>query len=135
MGNHRAARRSTLRRPSGTPRAERYVGRRIAGREESESVSQRQAERITPPAPAPAVQLDATHTFHDFDTTASFPLVAAPGKRKAVKHAGSRGPLFKALPSPPVLVGVASLAVAVGGAVTSAGPDLAGHTLTPAWPV
>ena len=142
MGNHRAARRSTLRRPSGTPRAERYVGRRIAGREEStpsltaasavsESVSQRQADRITPPAPAPAVQLDATHTFHDFDTTASIPLVAAPGKRKAVKHAGSRGPLFKALPSPPVLVGVASLAVAVGGAVTSAGPDLAGHTLTP----
>lgn len=41
-----------------------------------------------------------------------------PGKRRAVKHAGSRGPLFKALPSAPVLLGIAALAVSIGGALT-----------------
>ena len=35
------------------------------------------------------------------------------------RHTGSRGPLFRILPSAPVLAGVAVLAVAVGGAVTS----------------
>jgi hypothetical protein len=65
---------------------------------------------------------------HEAETTSSIPAVgSAPGKRRAVKHAGSRGPLFKGLPSPPVLLGVASLAVAVGGVVTSTTPDLAGH--------
>jgi murein DD-endopeptidase MepM/ murein hydrolase activator NlpD len=76
---------------------------------------------------APA-EPQSTPSIHELDTTASIPAVSsAPGKRKAVRHAGSRGPLFRGLPSPPVLLGVASLAVAVGGAVTSTGPDLAGH--------
>ncbi|WP_460850499.1 M23 family metallopeptidase [Nocardioides montaniterrae] len=44
---------------------------------------------------------------------------AVPGKRRAVAHAGSRGPLFKGLPSMPILVGAATLAIAVGGAVTT----------------
>ncbi|MEJ7831592.1 MAG: M23 family metallopeptidase [Nocardioides sp.] len=63
------------------------------------------------------------------EETAELPLVkVAPGKRKAVKHASSRGPLFRGLPSGPVLVGVATLAVAVGGAITSAQPpQLAGE--------
>ncbi len=42
------------------------------------------------------------------------------GKRRASKHAGSRGPLIPLLPSPPVLAGIAVLAVSVGGAVVSA---------------
>jgi hypothetical protein len=41
-----------------------------------------------------------------------------PGRRRAVKHAGSRGPLFKVLPSTPVLLGIAALAVSVGGVLT-----------------
>jgi murein DD-endopeptidase MepM/ murein hydrolase activator NlpD len=41
-----------------------------------------------------------------------------PGKRRAVKHTGSRGPLFKALPSAPVLLGIAALAVSIGGVLT-----------------
>lgn len=54
-----------------------------------------------------------------------------PGKRRAVKHAGGRGPLFKALPSAPVLVGIAALAVSIGGVLTvpdqaPAGPDAFG---------
>ena len=40
------------------------------------------------------------------------------GKRRAVKHAGGRGPLFKGFLSAPVLVGIAALAVSVGGVVT-----------------
>lgn len=43
----------------------------------------------------------------------------AAGRRKASRHAGSRGQLFRVLPSAPVLAGVATLAVAVGGAVSS----------------
>ena len=47
------------------------------------------------------------------------------GKRRAVKHAGSHGPLFRGLPTLPVAVGVATIAIAVGGVVTSADPQLA----------
>jgi hypothetical protein len=52
-----------------------------------------------------------------------------PGKRRAVKHAGGRGPLFKALPSAPVLLGIAALAVSVGGVLTvpDQAPASAGH--------
>jgi biotin carboxyl carrier protein len=48
------------------------------------------------------------------------------GKRRAVKHAGRRGPLFRALPSAPVLVGIAALAISTGGVVTAANPGLVG---------
>ncbi len=44
----------------------------------------------------------------------------APGKRRSA----ARGPLFRGLPSVPVLLGVAALAVSAGGAVTSANPTL-----------
>ena len=52
--------------------------------------------------------------------------VAAPvlttggGRRKASRHTGTRGPLFRGLPSVPVLVGLAALSASVGGAVTAA---------------
>lgn len=51
---------------------------------------------------------------------------ATAGKRRAVKHAGRRGPLFRALPSAPILVGIAALAVSTGGVVTAANPGLVG---------
>ncbi len=43
------------------------------------------------------------------------------GKRKASasRHAGSRGPLIRGLPSVPVLAGVAIMAVSIGGALSS----------------
>ena len=47
-------------------------------------------------------------------------LTTSAGRRKASKHTGSRGPLFKGLPSLPVLVGLAALSASVGGAVTAA---------------
>ncbi|MEQ6902844.1 peptidoglycan DD-metalloendopeptidase family protein [Nocardioides sp. YIM 152588] len=45
---------------------------------------------------------------------------ASPGKRRAGKSTGSRTPLLRGLPALPVAAGVATLAVAVGGAVTTA---------------
>ena len=55
------------------------------------------------------------------ETTVSLPAVRPTGKRRAAKRAARRS-RFKALPSLPVLVGAASLAVAATGAATS------GHT-------
>ena len=134
MGHHRAER-SGRRRPSSGPRTpsrrEPYAGKRVAGRadavEPAEAVLESAplpvapeltllAELDTPTQETPAVRAAAdgplasvvttgTHYF-DLDATAELPLTsAAGGKRKAVKHAGRRGPLIKGLPSPPALVG------------------------------
>ncbi|GAA4675586.1 M23 family metallopeptidase [Nocardioides nanhaiensis] len=119
------------------PSSENYVGRRVAGRSSTDAVPV-----PTPPAVESAAleqgvvtedaavvfEVDATHVFEDTQATAALPLrPAVPGKRRAVKHAGRRGPLFKGLPSPPVLVGATVLAISVGGAVISAqqAPQLA----------
>ncbi len=111
MGHHRAERRGPARRPSET-RSDGPLG---------------QVESTTTPREVST----ATHYFGDLDHTAELPLVRAqtPGKRKAVKHAGSRGPLFRGLPSPPVLLGVATMAAVVGGVLfspTSPPPALTG---------
>ena len=66
--------------------------------------------------------VDQTTSFEHEPTTRLPMLRAEPpttgGKRRAVKHAGGRGPLFKGFLSAPVLVGIAALAVSVGGVVT-----------------
>jgi len=53
---------------------------------------------------------------------------SAGGRRKIEKtssrRSGSRGPLFRGLPSAPILLGVTALAVSAGGAVTAASPGL-----------
>ncbi|PUA81827.1 M23 family metallopeptidase [Nocardioides currus] len=53
---------------------------------------------------------------------------AAPvaGRRKAVKQP-ARHPLLRALPSAPIIVGVAALAVSAGGAVSASDADLVGQ--------
>lgn len=56
------------------------------------------------------------------------------GRRKAVKHAGDRGALLRRMPSVPVLVGIAALAVSVGGAVTVTDTDLAAQEAAPVGP-
>jgi murein DD-endopeptidase MepM/ murein hydrolase activator NlpD len=65
---------------------------------------------------------DHTTSFEHEPTTRLPMLRAEPstpgGKRRAVKHAGGRGPLFKGFVSAPVLMGIAALAVSVGGVVT-----------------
>ena len=65
--------------------------------------------------------VDHTTSF-EHEYTEKLPMLRAEppstaGKRRAVKHAGGRGPLFKGLPSVPVLMGIAALAVSIGGVV------------------
>lgn len=69
--------------------------------------------------------VDHSTSFAD-ESTASIPLPTAAaatsalcvaGKRRAVKHVGSRGPLFRALPSAPLLLGLAALTVSAVGAL------------------
>ena len=55
----------------------------------------------------------------------ALPSHAGPGRRKASKHTGSRGSLFRGLPSVPVLMGLAALSVSAGGAVTMSDADVA----------
>lgn len=76
------------------------------------------------PSLAELADLTGEHSFDGLSDSSTGLSAAAPGKRRAVRHAGPRGPLFKGLPTLPVAVGVATLAVAVGGAVTSAQPTL-----------
>ncbi len=127
MGNHRADRRGH-RRPSSSPRAQgQYAGRRVAGRPApSASVSldspldQSTLEETTVATPLGVIRSDLAHRADDAET-ADLPRVAAPGKRRAVRQVESRGPLSRLLPTAPVAIGITTLAIAVGGAVTSTG--------------
>jgi murein DD-endopeptidase MepM/ murein hydrolase activator NlpD len=135
MGSHRAERREPTPPPS-EHRTQEYVGRRVAGRgtpsptasTPSTYVGRRVARPVEDSAPAvvakaeplpflATTELPALSTFTD-STTDLRP--AQPGKRRAVKTSTRRGAL-RVLPPLPVLAGVATLAIAVGGVVTSAG--------------
>jgi murein DD-endopeptidase MepM/ murein hydrolase activator NlpD len=65
---------------------------------------------------------DQTTSFEHEPTTRLPMLRAEPpvtgGKRRAVKQPAGRGPLFKGFASAPVLMGIAALALSVGGVVT-----------------
>ncbi|WP_435772072.1 M23 family metallopeptidase [Nocardioides sp. SYSU DS0651] len=161
MGNHRADHRAPRRRSA--PRAasrDRYVGKRVAGREAQappveQAVEPVVARRVEPVETSrvdrsrvvraedraevmrsvtrtPTVELPALRDIPLVDplTDSTTALRAVqPGRRRAVRHAGSRGPLFRGLPSLPVAVGVTTLAIAVGGVLTSPGdPQLAAGT-------
>jgi hypothetical protein len=75
---------------------------------------------------------DHTTSFEHEPTTRLPMLRAEPpttgGKRRAVKHAAGRGPLFKGFLSAPVLMGIAALAVSVGGVVTLDAQPTAGSS-------
>lgn len=59
-------------------------------------------------------------------TTPQPPVVVnGPGRRKASRHSGTRGALFRGLPSIPVVLGMTALAASVGGAMTVSDPELA----------
>lgn len=59
------------------------------------------------------------------DSPTTPPSVSSAGKRRAVKQSAPRGPL-RVLPSAPILVGVAALAISTGGAVSVADTGLVG---------
>ncbi|MDF1602340.1 M23 family metallopeptidase [Nocardioides sp. YIM 152315] len=137
MGNHRAERRGPRRRPSDlpTPVASTAVGKRRAEKPGRRSVARSTA--------TPAPVLDADEETLVLPVTRDVPEVltdrpvvyqtsriagvraaqtprTAPS-RPGARRSSSRGPLFKGLPSAPVLLGLAALAVSVGGAVTANG--------------
>jgi murein DD-endopeptidase MepM/ murein hydrolase activator NlpD len=108
MGAHRAHRRGLRRTFSGNP-------------------SKRRDSLPTPPvearvAPEPAAPKPAASQPVAPQLALSQP--AAPGRRKIARHTGRRRRLFPGLPSLPVAVGVAALAVSAGGAITIANPAL-----------
>ncbi|MBB3041658.1 M23 family metallopeptidase [Nocardioides soli] len=138
MGNHRADRRGPRRRPSDLPSP---VASGTAGKRRAEKPGRRAA--------APAVPAPAAVVLHEDEETLVLPITrdvpevlterpvvyqtsriggvraahtprTAPSKPGA-RRSSSRAPLFRALPSAPVLLGLAALAVSVGGAVTAQG--------------
>jgi murein DD-endopeptidase MepM/ murein hydrolase activator NlpD len=99
MGNHRADRRGLSRRPSDLPTP---TGTPVA------VVGKRRAEK-----PAKASRLERT-------AASEKPSASETPSRRSTRHSAPRGALFRALPSPPVLLGVAALAISAGGAVSAA---------------
>jgi murein DD-endopeptidase MepM/ murein hydrolase activator NlpD len=118
MGNHRADRRGPGRRPSDLPTP--IAPAPAAGKRRAEKPvkpARRTPEPASPETPAPVVKAAAA--------VAKAPAKAArAGARAASRHASSRGSLFRMLPSPPILLGVAALAISAGGAVTAANGGL-----------
>lgn len=100
----------------GSHRAHRETPTRASRRDE------RRATSVTPrPAspPAPGRRVARTPA-----APARAPQTA--GRRAASRHSGSRGKLFRALPSLPALGGVAALAIAMAGALQTP-PELVSH--------
>jgi len=116
MGNHRAERRGTSRRPSdlATP-VDAPAPVAVAGK-----------RRAAPPAKAPKLLKTAKSSKSPKIEVAeqAHPATPATPGRRAHRHSAPRGPLFRGLPSPPILLGVAALAISAGGAVTAANGGL-----------
>jgi len=121
MGNHRGARRASSRGRSESP-AEPYVGRRVArpATETAPESSPSARHAATPDLPPATVELPVA-LFTDTTTGSLRP--AVPGKRRAAK--APRPALLRGLPSLPVVVGIAALAVSAGGVLTTNSPQLA----------
>jgi len=123
MGNHRGARRATSPRRSERP-AEEYVGRRVArpATEIAPESSHSSRHAATPDLPPATVELPVA-LFTGTTTGSLRP--AVPGKRRATK--APRPALLRGLPSMPVVVGIAALAVSAGGVLTTNSPQLAAN--------
>ena len=137
MGNHRAERRGPGRRPSdlSTP----GVGKRRAEKPDRRSVSPvaspatdsvtvlRDDENtlvlpITLAAEAPeTAPQPATYVSSRIGGVRSAPAPRTGASQPGARRSSSRAPIFRGLPSAPVLLGIAALAISAGGAVTAAG--------------
>jgi murein DD-endopeptidase MepM/ murein hydrolase activator NlpD len=126
MGNHRAARPASSRGRSERRPADGYVGRRVAGRETTPQASYVAARAAAPVLPPATIELPVS-VFSDTTTGSLRP--AVPGKRRATK--AQRPPLLRALPSIPVVVGIAALAVSAGGVLSTNGTQLAASDVAP----
>ncbi|CAI9405631.1 M23 family metallopeptidase [Nocardioides sp. T2.26MG-1] len=132
MGNHRAERRGSGRRPSDlatpieiatqiTPPAP-VVGKRKAVKPGKPAKAPKPARAARAATPATTAAVAAT------TAPEAAPAVPTAGGRRAHRHTAPRGPLFRGLPSPPILIGVAALAISAGGAITAANGGLGDQT-------
>ena len=117
MGHHRADTRASRGRSSVTHSTPPYpvsqAGKRAAGRR----AARPEAHQPAVPAPAPLVERVVEQA----------PTPPLPGRRSAPgRRTAPRKSLFRGLPSAPILLGIAAMAVSVGGAVTVADPQLVG---------
>src|SRR5436190_8976744 len=113
MGHHRADSRVSRSRgpvtPATTPYPATQAGKRAAGKRVAPKASRRRA-------PEPAVPVLVERTVEQAPTSPT-----SAGRRCAPRKA-----LFRGLPSAPILLGVAALAISAGGAVSAADPTLVG---------
>jgi murein DD-endopeptidase MepM/ murein hydrolase activator NlpD len=109
MGNHRADRRGSGRRPSDLPTPMGAPVTPVA------AAGKRRAEK-----PAKADRLERAARPEKSRTSEKSPAKSPERPARVSRHAASRGALFRGLPSPPILLGVAALAISAGGAVTAA---------------
>lgn len=119
MGNHRADRRGPGRRPSDLPTPVR-TATAAAGKRRATKPVKASATAARVATPAPAVERTAEVPVPSTSEKHSRPTA----KRSAGRRAASRGPLFRGLPSPPLLLGLAAVAISAGGAMTAAGGGL-----------
>jgi len=111
-----------------------YVGRRRAAAPDSSSTTPAAAPSADGPDTATIARVladlepaDASTSFAGEDTVVlplSLTREAVAGRRRAERRA-TRTALLRRVPSVPVLVGVAAMAVSVGGVLTTTSPDLA----------
>ncbi len=117
MGHHRADTRASRGRSPVTLTSDQspapHRGKRAAGKRADRPAPRRSAAA----APAPLVEPVAKQA----PSPSTSGRRTAPGRRSAPRKA-----LFRGLPSAPILLGVAALAVSAGGAVTVADPQLVG---------
>lgn len=134
MGNHRAER--GHRRTASAERARKTLsdrGAAPAGGRRAAAPAPRTSHTSQPvadvdvalPTRLPVAANQVSEKSVPLTEVATYPTTLPPagGKRRATKHSGSRGPLFRGLPSLPVIAGAAALAVSIGGAVV--GPGMA----------
>lgn len=129
MGNHRADRRGPGRRPSDLPTpvatATTAGKRRAAKPTKADQAPSTTVVERTAEVSVPSTSENKTRpTAQAADKAAAKPAARAAAKRSAGRRSASRGPLFRGLPSPPLLLGVAALAISAGGALTAAGSSL-----------
>lgn len=115
MGNHRAERRGPGRRPSDLPTP---VATATTGAGKRRAVKPAKADRIERTAEV------TTSRAAEKKQPRPSQQPSSGGKRVPSRHSSARGPLFRGLPSPPILLGVAALAISAGGALTAAGSGL-----------
>jgi murein DD-endopeptidase MepM/ murein hydrolase activator NlpD len=120
MGQHRADSRVSRSRgpvtPATTPSPPPQGGKRAAGKRVAPKTSRRRA-----PQPAAPVLVERI-------------VDQAPARDTSIgRRCAPRKSLFRGLPSAPILLGVAALAISAGGAVSAADPTLvgAGHQTSP----